>query len=175
MPFFALNEENLQFIVVLLGYYADGLDKSQAIRPIMVLRPHTPPDFALEWVRMKRLYDGSRVESSLVGMVFPLQKNGREHFEHVRRIKRSTDKSWEIETPESLVLILMMPMAGNAGVAGMVSRFDGSFKAQFDSSMAEAGVKIITARVSAAECEWTLDDLLNRCGVSSPTIEALTS
>jgi len=149
MPFFALNEENLQFIVVLLGYYADGLAKSQAIRPIIILRPHTPPDFALEWVRMKRLFDGSRI--------------------------RSTDISWEIETAESRVLLLMLPMAGNAAIEGMVSRFENSFKSQFDSTMIDAGIKVMSARVSAAECEWTLDDLLNRCGVRSPTIEALTS
>jgi hypothetical protein len=175
MPFFALNEENLQFIVVLLGYYADGLAKSKAIRPIIVLRPHAPPEFALEWVRMKRLYDSSRIESSLVGLVFPLEKNGHEHFEHMRRVKRSTDVAWEIETAESRVLMLLMPMAGSAAIEGMISRFERSFRSQFDSTMIEAGVKVVSASVSAAECEWTLDDLLNRCGVKAPTIEALTS
>ncbi len=175
MPFFALNEENLQFLVVLLGFYADGLAKSQAIRPIVLLRPQTPPDFALEWVRMKRLYDGSRIESSLVGIVFPLKKNGHAYFEHLRRIKRSTDVSWEMETPESRVLLLMLPMGGTAAIEGMIARFETSFQSHFEMPMIEAGIAIHSARISAAECEWTLDDLLNRCSVHAPTIESLAS
>jgi hypothetical protein len=165
MPFFALNEENLQFITVLLGYYADGLMKSRAIHPIHTLRPNTPPEFALELVRMKRLYDSSAIDSSLVGFSFPVANNGQAHFEYLRRIKRATDIAWELETSKRHVLVLMMPMAGPAAVEGMLNRMDAAMREQFDMTLAEAKVGVHTAGMSAAECEWTLDDLLNRCGV----------
>ncbi|MGB7304427.1 MAG: PelD GGDEF domain-containing protein [Burkholderiaceae bacterium] len=165
MPFFSLNEENLQFITVLLGYYADGLAKSRAIHPIHTLRPNTPPEFALELVRMKRLYDTAAIDSSIVGFSFPIANNGQMYFDFVRRIKRATDIAWELETTKRHVLVVMMPMAGPAAVEGMLARIDGAIREQFEISLAEAKIGVHTAGMSAAECEWTLDDMLNRCGV----------
>ncbi|MGB7180317.1 MAG: PelD GGDEF domain-containing protein, partial [Burkholderiaceae bacterium] len=63
------------------------------------------------------------------------------------------------------VLVVMMPMAGPAAVEGMLARIDGAIREQFEISLAEAKIGVHTAGMSAAECEWTLDDMLNRCGV----------
>ncbi|MGH1357671.1 MAG: PelD GGDEF domain-containing protein [Burkholderiaceae bacterium] len=165
MPFFALNEENLQFITVLLGYYADGLAKSRAIHPIQTLRPNAPPEFALELVRMKRLFDSSHIDSSMIGFSFDVDHNGKAMFEHLRRIKRATDIAWELETPNRHVLILMMPMSGPPAVEGMLQRMEKAIRQQFDLSFDEARISVHSAGMSAAEPEWVLDDLLNRCGV----------
>ena len=174
MPFFALNEENLQFISVLLGYYADGLMKSRAIHPIQILRPTVPPEFALELVRMKRLFDTSNIESSIIGFSFQTEHNGKATFEHLRRIKRATDIAWEIETATRHVLILMMPMSGPPAVEGMLQRMENAVKQQFDMNFAEAHIGVHSAGMSAAEPEWVLDDLLNRCGVEQQLYGAIS-
>lgn len=164
MPFFALNEENLQFIVVLLGYYADGVMASRAIHPVRVLRPLAPPDFALELVRMKRLHDQARVDSSLVALVFPTSGDGKAAFDLLRRIRRATDIAWDLETAKHHVMVLLMPMSGAAAVDGMLQRFDGAIRKGFGKPMVDAGVVVHSTGMSRAEPEWMLDDLLNRAG-----------
>lgn len=165
MPFFALNEENLQFIAVLLGYYADGLVKSRAIHPIQTLRPNVPSEFALELVRMKRLYDSSRIDSSIIGFSFQVKHNGKAMYEHMRRLKRGTDIAWEVETSTQHVLVLLMPMSGPPAVEGMLDRMEKVVKQIYFMSLEEAHISVHTAGMSSAESEWVLDDLLNRCGV----------
>ena len=170
MPFFALNEENLQFIVVLLGYYADGVVASRATHPVRLLRPLVPPEFALELVRMKRLHDQAGVQSSLVALAFPCTGDGKAAFELVRRIRRATDIAWDIETAKHHVMVLLMPMSGAAAVDGMMQRFDSAVRAGFNRSMVEAGIVVHDTGMSRAEPEWMLDDLLNRAGALATSV-----
>ncbi|MEZ5739789.1 MAG: PelD GGDEF domain-containing protein [Burkholderiaceae bacterium] len=170
MPFFALNDENLQFIVVLLGYYADGVMRSQAIRTIQLLRPSVPPDFALELVRMKRLYDQAGIDSSLVAMTFGRGGNGQAIFDLVRRVRRTTDIAWELETPSRHVLLLLLPMSGQAAVDGMLQRIESTVRQNFNQTFAEAAIVVHTTGMTPAEPEWVLDDVLNRCGVNQQIV-----
>ncbi len=172
MPFFALNEENLQFIVVLLGYYADGVMASRAIHPVRLLRPLTPPEFALELVRMKRLHDQARVDSSLLALTFPRSGEGKAAFDLIRRIRRTTDIGWELDTAKHHVMLLLLPMSGAAAVDGMLQRFDGAIRKGFEKSMVETGVVVHSAGMSRAEPEWILDDILNRAGAHAAPASA---
>lgn len=167
IPFFALNDENLQFLAVLCGYYADGLTRAAAVHGISVLRPNAPPDFALELVRMKRLHDEAGVESTLLALGFERSAEGRQAFEHVRRIRRGTDTAWEIDTAQRHLLMLLMPMSGPADVEGLLMRLGDSLRQQFGKDVEEMKIMIKTTGIGSAEPEWILDDMLNRCGVDS--------
>ncbi|MEZ5652130.1 MAG: PelD GGDEF domain-containing protein [Burkholderiaceae bacterium] len=171
MPFYALNEENLQFMAVLSGYFADGLMRSTAIHPVQVLRPNVPPDFALELVRMRRLYMTAGVESTIVALGFPRGDLGREAFEHVRRIRRGTDICWEMDTAQHNLMLLLMPMSGPEDVEGLLMRLDDSLRQHLGKGFGELSMLVKSAGVSAAEPEWALDDMLNRCGLhAEPTL-----
>lgn len=165
MPFFALNEENLQFLAVLAGYYADGVMRAAAIHPVRILRPTVPPDFALELVRMKRLHDQAGVDSSLLAMRFARGGDSQQAFEHVRRIRRSADVCWELETADHHLMLILLPMAGPAAVDGMLMRIESSIRQQFGGGFAELAIRTQCTGMHAAEPEWILDDMLNRCGV----------
>ncbi|MEZ5728656.1 MAG: PelD GGDEF domain-containing protein [Burkholderiaceae bacterium] len=162
MPFFAVNEENLQFIAVILGYYADGVLASSSTSAVMQLRPDCPREFALELIRMKRLYDTGQVDSSIVAMTFEKTDVGQSLLDHVRRTRRSTDVSWEIDAPEHTIRLLLLPLAGAAAVEGMLIRIEESIRQQYGSDFSRGGIGIFQVAIGLPEPEWTLDDFLHR-------------
>ena len=56
MPFFALQEENLQTLNLLLGYYTDGLSMHALAAPIVAQFPDCPPTFAFELQRLGHIH-----------------------------------------------------------------------------------------------------------------------
>lgn len=167
MPFVALNAENLQFVAVLLGYFADGLIRTQAIRPVLALQPQCPPDFALELVRCKRLFDEARVDSGLVAFAFERNESGNGLLDLVRRGKRATDLAWEIEAPNRHVLAMLLPLSGPPAVEGLLLRTEEAMRRQLGLDFGTGRVGVHLTRISEAEAEWTLDDLLGRAGVAT--------
>jgi polysaccharide biosynthesis protein PelD len=167
MPFFGLNNENLQLMLVLAGYLADGVEAAKAIRPILALRSDCPPDFALEMVRLQRMRRNIQVESALVILSVPNQRDLVPVFEHIKRQKRTTDLTWEIDTQKSFVWVTLLPLSGSASTEGYLSRIEETMKLQLDVDFSTGRVAIHTSMLSSAEPEWVLDDLLNRAGVAS--------
>ena len=165
MRFFSLNHENLQLIAVLLGYYADALARDQVVRPVLTLQPSCPADFALELVRLHRLRNVARIDSAMVGLMFEKTPEAESLYEQVRRMRRSIDLTWEIETPQRQVLITLLALAGSATVEGFLIRLEATLREQFGKDFATGHVGVHVAMLSEAEIEWTLDDLLQRCKV----------
>ena len=85
----------------------------------------------------------------------------------MKRLKRSLDLLWDIETPKRSVLIFLLPLSGSASIEGFLFRVEGSLKKQFNSDFSNSNIGIHHVALSAAEPEWVLDDLLNRCRVNS--------
>jgi polysaccharide biosynthesis protein PelD len=174
MPFFALNHENLQLISVLLGYYADGIVRRQAIHRMLVLIPQCPPDFALELTRLHRLKVNANVDSAMVAFVFdktrasPDAPSPDSMYDQIYRLKRSLDLIWELEAPGRRALVFLLPLSGVAAIEGFLIRIEDTLKKQFDLNFSNARIEIHQAVISIAEPEWLLDDLLNRCRLSKP-------
>jgi hypothetical protein len=55
MPFLSLTYENLQMLMVLMGYYADGVEHARATHGIQEMAPAIPYAFALDYARLSRL------------------------------------------------------------------------------------------------------------------------
>ena len=55
VPFFALHDEMLQTLNLLLGYYTDGLDARATAQPVLQQLPDCPVDFAFELQRLWRI------------------------------------------------------------------------------------------------------------------------
>jgi hypothetical protein len=168
MPFFALNMENLQLMSVLLGYWADGLRARRLVRGVLALRPDCPPDFALEVVRLHGLFRNADVDSSLVAFVFDRSSENANLAGQIRRMPRSLDLVWEVETPRHRVMVNLLALAGPAAIEGFLARIEGVLKSQFDTDFQKSHIAVQVARLTEAEPEWTLDDLLARCHVPAP-------
>lgn len=150
MPFFALNEEALQMLAVMLGYYADCVVEAEGTRRFLDRLPAAPHNFAGEFSRLLRLQHAYGLESHVVALVFHDDENGRQLVTQLARIRRGLDVVWQVEGGKRLVIANLMPLANAAAVDGyllrietwlkefMGSNYDESSVTPFDVSLAES-------------------------------------
>lgn len=164
MPFLSLNHDNLQFLLVLLGYYADGVDHAASARGILSEVPNVPYEFAVDLGRVERLQRDARIESSVVALVFPRDEEGDSLLEHINRRRRSLDLTWSLQTAEHSIFLNLMPATDPAGVDGYLSRIESSLHAQFGLSLEAARIGVHTLHVAPRGNGTALKRLLQRCG-----------
>ncbi|CAN7578026.1 hypothetical protein LJR230_004069 [Trinickia sp. LjRoot230] len=165
MPFLSLNFENLQLLLVMLGYYADGVEHAALARTITSDVPDCPVDFALELGRLARLERECGIASSLVALVFPQDEAGDSLFEHVLRRRRSLDLIWAVRKPGASVIINLMPATDSTGVDGYLARIESSLLAQFRLDFESARVGVHTLHLTDTKPGSALARLLKRSGV----------
>jgi polysaccharide biosynthesis protein PelD len=165
MPFLSLNFDNLQLLLVLLAYYADGVEHSSHVQRIMDIVPDCPYEFALDLARLERLQSGARIGSSLIALSFPRSEEGDSLFEHVIRRRRSLDVLWPLRTPTQSVLINLMPATDSIGIDGYIERIETGLGNQFDTDLEEARVGVHTLHLDGVEPGPALLRLLRRSGV----------
>lgn len=167
MPFLSLNFDNLQLLLVLLSYYADGVGHSDMVRTIVGALPECPPEFALDMSRLTRLRQRADVESSMVALVFPHDEAGDSLFEHVMRRRRSLDVLWAVRNDRYSVLVNLMPATDAAGVGGYLARIESSLAAQFNSDFERSRIAVHTVVLDGFDPAGTLKRLLQRSGIDA--------
>lgn len=167
LPFFALNLENLRLVTVLLGYYADGLRQHEVIQPVLARHVDCPPEFALEMMRLHRLRRSARVISTLVAFTFETGENGDSACEQVRRMRRSLDLLWTIDTPSRHVIVMLLPLSGVPALEGFLLRIENGLRQQLQTDFSDARVGVHSAMLDEGDPVRTLDDLLARCKVAT--------
>jgi hypothetical protein len=163
MPFLAMTRDNLQFLLVLGGYYADSVRHAEISRSVLQAFPRCPYDFALDYARLVRLLRDTGVESSLVALVFDASELGVSLHEHVLRLRRSLDAQWPIVTPTQRVVLTLMPLSGESAVAGYLLRIEENLRAQFGTDFESAGVATHSMRLSADSPIDALHQFLRLC------------
>jgi hypothetical protein len=152
MPFFALNEDTLQLLGVLLAWYADGVTIRSRAAPVLAAYPQLPIDFAEELVRLIELQRGFGIDSHMVGMVFGEHPLATDAYEHVLRNRRAPDLAWITETDEGRkALVNLLPVGGGAAVEGYLLRIDQSLRQTFGADF--RGLAIRTFSVSLAHAD----------------------
>jgi hypothetical protein len=165
MPFLSLNFDNLQLLLVLLGYYADGVEHSEFVQRILDSVPNCPYEFALDLSRLTRLQQRAGVASSLVALAFPRDEEGDSLFEHVMRRRRSLDVMWPVRTAKQSVLVNLMPATDTTGIDGYLARIEASLQAQFNTDLEHARVGVHTLHLEGDEPGAALLRLLKRSAV----------
>jgi polysaccharide biosynthesis protein PelD len=165
MRFFALNNENLQLITVLNGYYADALMRVELTRPVLLIQPDCPADFALELVRLQSLFNIAKIESAIVGLVFEKTPQSESVYEQVCRMRRTIDLTWVIELAEHRVIVSLLSLAGAPAIEGFLMRIEGDLQEQFGTSFAQSHIAVHTVTIASDPAAETLEKLLIRCRV----------
>ena len=165
MPFLSLNFDNLQLLLVLLGYYADGVKHATFVQKIVDTVPGCPADFALDLGRLTRLQRDAGVASSLVALAFPRDEAGDSLFEHVMRRRRSLDVMWPVRSATQSVLVNLMPATDTTGIDGYLARIEGSLAAQFNTDLEQARIGVHTLHLDGTDPGQALLRLLKRSGV----------
>ncbi|VVE10381.1 transmembrane protein [Pandoraea anhela] len=163
MPFLALNHDNLQLLLVLLAYYADGVAHQPLVAAVRASVPQAPYDFALELGRLARLKRASGIESSLVALAFPRGARGDSLFEQTVRQRRALDALWTIGTPRKQIAIALMPITDEHGIDGYLMRVETLLRQQYDVDFQSAHVAVHTAHIDAEAPGDGLRKLMERC------------
>lgn len=141
MPFFSLTTENLQMMLVLLGYYADNLGSMSGVAAVQRLLPDMPVLFAQELARVMHLYRRVHITSHLVVMRFE-SSQGPEMVADFLRIKRGLDLYWQTLDGGTPVLVVLMPFASTPAKDGFVQRLEDWLGARFRGDFVSLGVHL---------------------------------
>ena len=140
MPFFALHEETLQMLNLLLGYYADSLNAARIAEPVLRAVPACPPAFAFELMRVWHIRQTSGVRSALVALEFRSQPGFDDLALQIERLQRALDSVWACESAHGRVLFTLMPLAGESAAQGYANRVEGWISQNRGATLEEAGV-----------------------------------
>jgi hypothetical protein len=142
MPFFALKEETLQLMSVLLSAYADGASAAELVLPLLAAHPDTPAEFAAELVKLARIEREFRLRSHILVIEFGEHSERKDMFQQVLRQRRMPDVIWTIENiPGHSAIINLMPLAGQAAVDGYLMRTESMLKEQFGGNFSELAIR----------------------------------
>lgn len=165
LPFFALNDDALQLLSVLIGYYADGIRMRTLIAEILQRLPDCPSEMALEVVRLHRIRRSAGIDSSLVALVFENNEGALDMLEQVKRLKRGVDLSWELSGPAHQVLITLLPLAGTAAVEGYLLRLESALHGQFGSEILASRIATHVVHLGLTPPAEALAGLVGRCAL----------
>ena len=163
MPFFALNDDILQLMTVLSGYYADGLEKEHVVSGILKRLPNCPHAFALDLIRLCRIYNDAGIDSSMVALVFNHTGAGLDLFENVKRMKRSIDQCWAFSTDRHHILITLLPLSGEQAVEGYLLRIEHTLQNLFEKDFLMAHLATHVGHLGSPPPAETLGRLLEKC------------
>lgn len=130
MPFFSLNVENLQMMLVLLGYYADNIGSAPGVAAIQKQLPGMPFLFAQELARTLRLHEKIGMASHLVVMRFRGSR-GHEIADNFLRIKRGLDLYWKTVANDLPILVILLPFASSSAKDGFLERVEAWLESHF--------------------------------------------
>jgi hypothetical protein len=123
LPFYSLNVESLQMMLVILGYYADHIINTDDVARYRKRLPTIPVTYAEELARSVRMQKKVGITSHLIVMTF-----SGEHREEIPtqflRIKRGLDLYWQTYVDGSPVLAILMPFASASAKDGFFVRFE---------------------------------------------------
>ncbi len=124
MPFFALQDETLQTINLLLSYYADGLTAQALAEPILADFPDCPPPFAFEMQRLWHLRQTTRITSVIVALEFRQRAVEADLPLQIMRLRRGLDEYWLLAQEHGLTLATLMPLGDHAAAEGYIARLE---------------------------------------------------
>lgn len=165
LPFLALTTDNLQFLLVLCHHYADGVRHAAVTQDILKEFPSCPYEFALDYARLAHLARTTRMQSSLVALVFETDERSTALFENVLRTRRALDTQWAIRNDRHHVMLTLMPLSGEGAVDGYLLRIEENMRARFGVDFESAHVAEHAIEVPAEQPVAALRRLLELCDV----------
>ncbi len=163
IAFTALTLENLQFITVLLAYYADSLDPEQQTAPLLTAFSRCPPEFALELARAQRLLTTAFLRSSLVAFRLPADAARAEDLaQRLQRLGRNLDVNWLHVESGKRVLLVLLPLTDATGLAGYAERIERQWREQYGSDLAASGVTVHSAELDERDLTQQVVKMLER-------------
>ena len=161
MPFFALNEENLQLVDLLLGYYADVVHSGSESQTLRQQLPGCPWQFIEELVRVRRIERRIGIASHVVVFRFGGDK-AYEIAAEVERMRRGLDVIWSIDQGETSTLAVLLPLSSTAASEGYILRIEQWLKERY-------GISGDTPDIGVVDIDLQREDAIPRLrGIAMP-------
>ena len=124
MPFFSLQDETLQTINLLLGYYSDGLSMHALSEGIRKRHPECPLNFAFELQRLWHLQQATNLASVVVALEILPRAIELDIPQQLQRLKRALDENWQMQGKGRQLLATLMPIGTRAAAEGYIARIE---------------------------------------------------
>ncbi|MGZ5091638.1 MAG: PelD GGDEF domain-containing protein [Burkholderiales bacterium] len=136
MPFFALNEDTLRTVSLLLGLYADSVVVSGEVSEVMSRVPRCPYDFSDELVKLMHMQRQYGINSHIVVLQFGPHPERIDMILFATRLRRRFDVQWQFggRDVESTGIANLMPLASEAAVRGYLERMEVALRERFGGS-----------------------------------------
>ena len=133
MPFFALNEDTLRTLTLLLGLYADSAVISDQTGQVMSQVPGIAFEFADEFVKLMRLRRDYAIASHCVVLQFGPHPERVDMILFMMRLRRRFDVQWQFGGGEGRPagIANLMPLASDTAVRGYLERIEAALKERF--------------------------------------------
>lgn len=143
MPFFALNEDTLRTMSLLLGLYADSVIVSDQVGPMMTSIPGISYDFSDELVKLMRLQRDFGINSHCVVFQFGAHRDRVDMILFATRLRRRFDVQWQFGGGEnqSTGIANLMPLSSETAVRGYLERMEGALKERFGGDFEQLHVR----------------------------------
>ena len=161
MPFFSLNLENLQMMLVLLGYFADNQRSAKGVMAIQQRVPGVPVLFAQELTRMISLHKKIGLTSHLIVMHFAGERRTEIPAEFLR-VKRGLDLYWRTISRDMPVIVVLMPFATSVAKDGLLRRLDAWLAERFQGDLRSLEIKLEVIDFDSQDPLDALDKALNK-------------
>ncbi|PIG00486.1 PelD GGDEF domain-containing protein [Comamonas sp. 26] len=160
MPFFALQEETLQTVNLLLGYYTDSIAANNLAQPLLQVHPECPPQFAFELQRMEHVLQSSQLPSIVLALQLSPKAIALDMPQFIMRMERMLDQSWLLEGREKSVLAILMPLGSFASSEGFLNRLSTRLEQRGFHSIEEAGIIPHTLPIQKNGSMRVLDEIV---------------
>ena len=159
MPFFAVNQENMQFISLLLGYYADVIHGNEAVQQLQQQLPDCPHQFVEEILRVQRVYERIGITSHVV--TFRLKGEDSEQLaSEISRMRRGLDVLFQLERNDDVILVTLLPLATTAASEGYILRIQHWLSERHGKEFANLGIDIFDIDLARLDAVTQLANLL---------------
>jgi len=149
MPFFALNQDTLQLVDVLLGAYADAVVIGPGRMEVRAALAEVNDEFAEELARLLRVQRDFGIDSRVVVFTFGEHQMALDAHNLIMRGRRAPDVAW---TPTrahlKAALVMLLPIAGNANVEGYLVRTEAALRDTYGGGFADLRIRVTTIRLS---------------------------
>jgi polysaccharide biosynthesis protein PelD len=159
MPFFAVNQENMQFIALLLGYYADVIHGNKAVQHLQQQLPDCPHQFVEEVLRVQRVHERVGITSHVV--TFRLKGEEGEHLvTEISRMRRGLDVLFPLKRNDDILLVTLLPLATTAASEGYIMRIQQWLSERHGKEFAELGIDIFDIDLARSDAVTQLANIL---------------
>jgi hypothetical protein len=142
MPFFALNEDTLRTLTLLLGLYADSAVVSEQTGEVLNRVPGVTYEFADEMVKLMRQQRDYGIVSHCVVLELAPHPQRVDMLLFIMRLRRRFDVQWQFGGGEGepTGIANLLPLASDTAVRGYLERMEAAMKERFGGDFESLGV-----------------------------------